>query len=1310
MEPKSILLTFLSIILTMQFSHASVWQREAPDSTGTDKGWYCSLAIDSENNPHIAYYDADFQDLRYAHYQNGIWTVEIVDSIGHAGEYCSLALDSQDRPHISYQQVYLNQYLSLKYATLTDTGWAKIIVDTPKDTTYYESGENSSIAIDGNDYPCISYTQYYPTKIKFAFEDENGWHIADVTDVYTSYFTKLVFDNNDQPVIGFHYYEQEDTVYHNRLKIAYLNPTDSTWSIVTVPDSIGSTSYGDLLGFDMDSQNNAYFTYQNYWYDYLRLAVYDGQSWSIETVTDDPGLSSSPGLTLKVDHLDQPVIVEFYYSDEVRFYQKINGQWHYQIVDKEEYGINPTVYCSLDFNSDNYPRIAIQGRTTSYSRSGLFYYRYWPGDPQIVLPEPAHNFGTVWTQSYADWECPVENQGDAPLILRELYLTSEWYDTAFQVVNTPLPKTILPQDTGFITIRFKPDAEATFYDTLIVSSNDSLHLESQITVQGSGTTSGTTGDLTFTVNNAYIDHPHRLLKKDLPLADAMVALYQNGQRIYGPAQTGSDGRIFLPNVAVGEYDFKITKQVSIPGNQPNTTLLDTLGLTKTFQLGPGGNSKSIVFPESLIVEKYYHIYNLTHIDKTSWDYTTTFRYDNSENQVRALLDLWKMNLPVEVDVSAGRLILDEHMVYRLFDAGYSMGTEFVHDVGELINMVFYSDQYMPGFFKIMLDFIGDIITGDPLGALVQLVVNAIISYMQSHIFDLIGEGIQQAAALLPDGGEQIVMAAWHDIGSQYSGWGVLLGGFSAGSWSHMKGLIYNQFKNTLFQDVYIDILTDPQIEEGKDYSQNFQYNGEFTDAYDYTGDFIAGKLSDIETAESVCQGLRISAELFNTTSAILDILGVLPVPIPGLGILNALNTALKISAYVEVLSAIGYSAYEFFSLPDDMDNAVNRIYFPEGKILVSRASPPELPLRKMNPGLRSAIEARLWKSLNDYDSTIAEIKQQVNNGDVDQALIAMDDLMKSENNYQNNLKSSLAPIYAVARVARDSLANFSTMYDSIISSYAQAGEARYKDYLALLFFPSDSSQEMRDTVLAYLDRSVNSNHVLTNQVIATLDTVSVLPIPAIVVAKLTNQSLYALKPDEKATIKILIENVGSMPAGGVSIILRTNPALMVEQLDSIYVGSLLPGQTSDTISWTVGLFGTGYTRGTWITEVNSSNAKTYSSSGSFVINQRQTPGTGGKLKNENIYNYPNPFNPDKETTTLRYSLEKSAKVTIKIFDSGGNLVKTLLDNTQQSAGVEHAIVWDGKNGDGDIVANGIYFFTIESSQDERAVGKIAVLR
>jgi hypothetical protein len=154
-------------------ANASVWQREAPDSTGTSKGEYCSLAIDSENNPHIVYYDGDFEDLRYTYFDNGNWTLVIVDSVGNAGKHCSIALDSQDRPHISYQQLYLGDNWNLKYATLTDTGWSKTLVSTSYDTSITEIGEYCSIAINNDDYPCISYTQKYPHKIMYAYQNAN---------------------------------------------------------------------------------------------------------------------------------------------------------------------------------------------------------------------------------------------------------------------------------------------------------------------------------------------------------------------------------------------------------------------------------------------------------------------------------------------------------------------------------------------------------------------------------------------------------------------------------------------------------------------------------------------------------------------------------------------------------------------------------------------------------------------------------------------------------------------------------------------------------------------------------------------------------------------------------------------------------------------------------------------------------------------------------------------------------------------------------------------------------------------------------
>ena len=77
---------------------------------------------------------------------------------------------------------------------------------------------------------------------------------------------------------------------------------------------------------------------------------------------------------------------------------------------------------------------------------------------------------------------------------------------------------------------------------------------------------------------------------------------------------------------------------------------------------------------------------------------------------------------------------------------------------------------------------------------------------------------------------------------------------------------------------------------------------------------------------------------------------------------------------------------------------------------------------------------------------------------------------------------------------------------------------------------------------------------------------------------------------------------------------------------------------------------------------------------------------------------------------MRYSLASNGMVTLKIYDISGRLVTTLLDGVAQEAGVEQTIIWNGTNDKRDVVANGVYFYVIESSSGERAVGKAAVLK
>lgn len=107
------------------------------------------------------------------------------------------------------------------------------------------------------------------------------------------------------------------------------------------------------------------------------------------------------------------------------------------------------------------------------------------------------------------------------------------------------------------------------------------------------------------------------------------------------------------------------------------------------------------------------------------------------------------------------------------------------------------------------------------------------------------------------------------------------------------------------------------------------------------------------------------------------------------------------------------------------------------------------------------------------------------------------------------------------------------------------------------------------------------------------------------------------------------------------------------------------------------------------------------------------PATGGETPagNENTlertYNYPNPFRAGNEPTTIRYFLSDAARVSIRIYDVKGTLIKTLLDKAQRSAGENLGDTWDGRDMNGVAVSPGLYFIELQA-QERKAVIKLAV--
>jgi hypothetical protein len=72
-------------------------------------------------------------------------------------------------------------------------------------------------------------------------------------------------------------------------------------------------------------------------------------------------------------------------------------------------------------------------------------------------------------------------------------------------------------------------------------------------------------------------------------------------------------------------------------------------------------------------------------------------------------------------------------------------------------------------------------------------------------------------------------------------------------------------------------------------------------------------------------------------------------------------------------------------------------------------------------------------------------------------------------------------------------------------------------------------------------------------------------------------------------------------------------------------------------------------------------------------------------------NYPNPFNP---TTTMRYDLPQTARVQIRVYNTLGQEVTTLIDGMQPAGAYQ--VTWNGKDQNGADVASSLYIYQIRA--------------
>ncbi len=92
------------------------------------------------------------------------------------------------------------------------------------------------------------------------------------------------------------------------------------------------------------------------------------------------------------------------------------------------------------------------------------------------------------------------------------------------------------------------------------------------------------------------------------------------------------------------------------------------------------------------------------------------------------------------------------------------------------------------------------------------------------------------------------------------------------------------------------------------------------------------------------------------------------------------------------------------------------------------------------------------------------------------------------------------------------------------------------------------------------------------------------------------------------------------------------------------------------------------------------------------------------------YFFPNPFSPRLDVGRIDYSVKSPGSiVTIRVYDFSMHVMKTILQNATRGQG-EVRERWDGLDNQGQMVDNGVYFYSVVVNNGDPVWGKIMVVR
>jgi len=257
-----------------------------------------SLALDRSGKPRIAYItETAMWSLSYIWWDEATtsWVIEPIANGGTEShrQGVSMVIDSTGAPHIAWPARWGGGMWGVFYATRKEGLW------TIETVSHYDDS-GGGIALDPNDVPHILYThdaRWDPVgglKVRYASRMESGWTSEDIYDGPAGVGQRNLFiDPSGVPHVVFFICETEDNC-----ELWYGNKSGGSWAFV----QMGEFSYPAPMSIFLNSKRVPYVTWPSYVAGarHIFLAAMEGGNWLVTQVTENEIDEHGPSLFIDV--------------------------------------------------------------------------------------------------------------------------------------------------------------------------------------------------------------------------------------------------------------------------------------------------------------------------------------------------------------------------------------------------------------------------------------------------------------------------------------------------------------------------------------------------------------------------------------------------------------------------------------------------------------------------------------------------------------------------------------------------------------------------------------------------------------------------------------------------------------------------------------------------------------------------------------------------------------------------------------------------------------------------------------------------